>query len=85
MPEQEQEVAHSNTNEEQPGAQEQEEEAHKDTEPQAVEQTEQEVKAKEEELIIQADGHHGQHIPEAPAAEQEQAHEVPVHQGQPEI
>lgn len=72
---------HSNTNEEKPGAQEQEEE----TEPQEVEQVEQEVKAKEEELIIQADGQHGQHIPEAPAAKQEQAHEVPVHQGQPEI
>lgn len=78
-------MAHSNTNEEKPGAQEQEEETHKETQPQEVEQIEQEVKAKEEELIIQADGQHGQHIPEAPAAKQEQAHEVPVHQGQPEI
>lgn len=86
MPEQEQEVARQlNTNEEKPGAQEQEEETHKDTQPQEVEQIEQEVKAKEEELIIQADGQHGQHIPEAPAANQEQAHKVPVHQGQPEI
>lgn len=85
VPEQEQEVAHSNTNEEKPGAQEQEEETHKETQPQEVEQIEQEVKAKEEDLIIQADGQHGQHIPEAPAAKQEQAHKVPVHQGQPEI
>lgn len=75
-------MAHSNTNEEQPGAQEQEEETRKETEPQEVEQIEQEVKAREEELIIQAGG---QHVPEAPAAKQEQAHEVPVHQGQPEI
>lgn len=81
MPEQEQEVAHSDANEEQPGAQEQEEE----TRPQEAEQVEQEVKANEEEPVIQADGQHGQHIPEAPAARQEQAHEVPVHQGQPEI
>lgn len=85
MPEQEQEVAHSNTNEDKPGAKEQEEETHKETQPQEVEQIEQEVKDKEEELIIEADGQHGQHIPEVPAAKQEQDHEVPVHHGQPEI
>lgn len=71
-------MAHSNTNEEKPGAQEQEEDTQKERQPQEVEQTEQEVKAKEEELIIQADGQHGEHIPE-------EVHKVPAHQGQPEI
>lgn len=61
-----------------PGEQEQREETDVDTQPQEGEQVEVEVKAMEDEQ-------HGQQIPEVPAAEQEQAHQVPVHQGQPEI
>ncbi|XP_075906042.1 cell growth regulator with EF hand domain protein 1 isoform X2 [Nelusetta ayraudi] len=61
-----------------PGEQEQQDETHVDTQPQEGQQVEVEVKAMEDEQ-------HGQQIPEVPAAEQEQAHQVPVHQGQPEI
>ncbi|XP_059211695.1 cell growth regulator with EF hand domain protein 1 isoform X2 [Centropristis striata] len=48
-------------------------------------QPQDEGKTKEEELINQVDEQHGQQIPEALAAEHKQDHQVPVHQGQPEM
>lgn len=60
---------------------EQKEEVHEELQPPGEEQIHEEVKNEEQELIMQA----GEQIPEAPAAEQEQGHEVPVHLGQPEI
>lgn len=84
-PQQKDEVPNSNTNDEVPGEQEQQEETHVDTQPEEAEQVKVEVKAMEEELKMQEDEQHGQQIPEVPAAELEQAHQVPVHQGQPEI
>lgn len=39
----------------------------------------------EEELVKQVDERNEQQIPEAPAEEQQPVHNVPVHQGQPEI
>lgn len=64
---------------------EQKEEVHEELQPQGEEQIHEEVKNEEQELIMQAGDQRGQQIPEAPAAEQEQGHEVPVHLGQPEI
>lgn len=75
----------SPNDEEKPEVQEQKEEAHEELQPQQEEQTPQEVKIEAEELIMQADEQHGQQVPEAPAAEEEQHHEIPVHLGQPEI
>lgn len=78
-------MLNSNTNDEVPGQQEQQEETHMDTQPQEGAQAEVEAKATEEEIKMQEVEPHGRHIPEVPAAGQEQARQVPVHQGQPEI
>lgn len=73
----EQEVEKPNTDEEKAGEAEQREQIHDELQPQDEEQPQQEIKADEQ---------HGQHIPEAPAAEdQGQDHKVTVHLGQPEI
>ncbi|XP_045889147.1 cell growth regulator with EF hand domain protein 1 isoform X2 [Micropterus dolomieu] len=90
-PHQEQDVAvekklsNPSTDEEQAGAAEQREEAPEELQPQDEEQPQHEVKAADEELIKPVDEQHGQEIPEAPAAEQGQHHNAPVHVGQPEI
>lgn len=68
------------TDEEEAGAAEQREEAHEGLQPQDEEQPRQEVKTEEEELMKQVDD--GQQIPEA---EKVQDHQVPVHQGEPEM
>ncbi|XP_042345525.1 cell growth regulator with EF hand domain protein 1 [Plectropomus leopardus] len=68
--------------EEKAGAAEQREEAHQEQQPQDEEQPQLEVKTEEEELIKQT---HEQQIPEAPDADQQQDHDAPVHQGQPEM
>lgn len=62
-----------------------EQETNEEIQPQEQEQPHQEIKTEDEEAMKQIDEHNEQHIPEAPAAEQEQGHKVPVHQGQPEI
>ncbi|XP_044037253.1 cell growth regulator with EF hand domain protein 1 [Siniperca chuatsi] len=69
----EEKLSNPSTDEEKAGAAEQQEEAHE------------EVKTAEKELKEQTDEQHGQQIPEAPAGEQGQDHNVPVHLGQPEI
>lgn len=72
-PQQKDEVLNSNTKEEVPAEQEQDE------------GTDVETQQQEGEQVVLEDERHGQQIPEVPAAESEQAHAVPVHQGQPEI
>lgn len=67
-------MLNSKTHDEVPGQQEQPEETHMDAH---GEEAGVEAKAMEEEIKTQED--------EVPAAGQEQAHQVPVHQGQPEI
>lgn len=90
-PHQEQEVAaeeklsNPSTDEEKVGAAEEKEELHEELQPQDVDQHQPEVKTEEEEVINQIDEQYGQQIPEAPAAEHGQDHDVPVHQGQPEM
>uniref|UniRef100_A0A3P8S1P6 Cell growth regulator with EF-hand domain 1 n=1 Tax=Amphiprion percula TaxID=161767 RepID=A0A3P8S1P6_AMPPE len=78
--EQEVEEKLPNADEENAGA----EEAQNEIQPLAEEEPQQEVKT-EEEAIKQIDAHERQEIPEALAADPEQHHQVPVHQGQPEI
>ncbi|XP_008298686.1 cell growth regulator with EF hand domain protein 1 [Stegastes partitus] len=77
-PEQEVEEKLPNTDGENAAAAEQRvEETHNEIQPLAEQEPQQEVKTEEEEAIQQIDAHEGQ--------EQEQQHQVPVHQGQPEI
>ncbi|KAA8595495.1 hypothetical protein FQN60_010786 [Etheostoma spectabile] len=80
----EEKLSNPSTHEGKAGTAEHREENEK-VQPDEEEQSQQEVKTEEEELINQVDEQHGQQIPEAPAAEQEQDHKVPVHQGQPEM
>ncbi|KAK5873813.1 hypothetical protein PBY51_018818 [Eleginops maclovinus] len=71
--------------EEEAGRAEQGEQAHQELLLQDEDKHQQEVKKEEEELINQVDKQQGQQIPEAQAAEHGQHHQVPVHQGQPEM
>ncbi|CAJ1048902.1 cell growth regulator with EF hand domain protein 1 [Xyrichtys novacula] len=57
---------------------------HEEIKPQDEDLPQQEVKPQEEELM-HLEEQHGQQIPEAQAAEEGQVHQVPVHQGQPEM
>lgn len=66
-------------------AAEQEEGVQHDTKPQEEAQSQQEVKTEEDNPSEPLDEQNRQQIPEAAAAEEEQHHEIPVHQGQPEI
>ncbi|XP_017274128.1 cell growth regulator with EF hand domain protein 1 isoform X2 [Kryptolebias marmoratus] len=59
--------------------------AREELQPQVGDQAQQEVVGGEEELIKQTDQHNERENPEAPAGEQDQVHNIPFHQGQPEI
>lgn len=66
-------------------AEHKQEAAHEELGPEVDDHAKQEIVGIKEEPIKETDPHNEQEIPEAPAGEQQVHHNIPFHQGQPEI